>query len=70
MEIKLNPVITIEFKPEDYFLLHNLTADEWSLNYKIDMSYKGKSPDIGMGRLFLDKSEVEEFKKYFDLVEL
>jgi hypothetical protein len=59
MKIKNGKLIT-EF-PIDinkYCLQHNEKTDEWSLNYHIDMSYKGKEPQLGCPILFIDDEKI------------
>lgn len=74
MKTTLNPTITIDFRPEEYFLVHDkkgLGGEEWYLAYRIDMSNKGKPDQVGGARLHLfDNFEVEEFKKYFEVIEI
>jgi len=82
-EIKITNkcIFTVEFDPKDYFLvysnndptIYNGSGEElyreYTLNLKIDRSYKGKDPDVGMPVLFLDVEEGEKLKEYFDFVE-
>lgn len=53
--------IIFEFSPKDYFLVKS--KDEWSLNYRIDRSFKGKDDDIGAPRIFLTDEEAKICKK-------
>ena len=66
IKIKKEPSgVIITFSPNDYCLMKckgNLLGD-YALHYLIDRSEKGKNPDIGIERLYLDKDEAELFKK-------
>lgn len=73
MKIKTNHEVTFTFSPKDYFLVHSEnqdTTDEWSLNWRIDRSYKGKDDDVGFPVIFLSDEEAEELKKYFSVIEI
>lgn len=73
MEIKSNHEVNFTFSPKDYFLVHSEnrdTPDKWSLNFRIDRSYKGKDDDVGCPVLFLSDEEAEELKKYFSVIEI
>ena len=48
-----------ECTPAEYFLVHNIKEDVWSLNYRIDRSEKGKDDDIGTERIIVDDTEME-----------
>ena len=50
--------ISFDFSPKDYYLCHN-EKDGYSLNYRIDRSYKGKEDDVGQARIFLTDEEAE-----------
>ena len=55
-----------EFSPQDYILVYSderQIGKEWSLNYLIDRSEKGKSPDVGPPSIYLSDEEAEELKK-------
>ena len=56
-----------EFLPKDYFLVdcREETHGLWpySLNYRIDRSYKGKDEDVGIAVIYLDEDQAEEAKK-------
>lgn len=51
-----------EFKSGDYFLCHDKN-DGYSLNCRIDRSYKGKDDDIGLPVLHLTDEEAEQCRK-------
>lgn len=71
--------VLFSFKPEDYFLVYS-NDDRfggkvedykvWSLNYRIDRSYKGKDDDIGVAVIYLTREEAEPLKKIFSWIEL
>ena len=64
MKIKKLPAdIVITFSPKDYFLLKckDNTLGDYVLHYRIDRSYKGKDDDIGMEKMYLDKTEARNF---------
>lgn len=55
-----------EFSPREYFLVYSndrKMGKEWSLNYRIDRSEKGKDDDVGMARIYLNDREAEQCKK-------
>lgn len=49
--------------PENFFLVYNKKEEEWTLNYRIDRSEKGKDDDIGTPRIILSGGEAEDCKK-------
>lgn len=53
--------ISFDFRPEDYFLckLNNNLLGEFTLNYRIDRSEKGKDDDVGIIRMYLTKEEAQ-----------
>ena len=68
MKLTTKPTcITITFCPEEYCLVKTINQsleNEWTLNYLIDRSAKGKSCDLGGVVLHLhNENEVEQFKK-------
>lgn len=58
-----------EFSPKDHWLFYDKDRSEWCLCYKIDRSFKGKDPDVGMPVVYMEEAEAEQLKKYFDIVE-
>ncbi len=70
-EIKNNKLIVeIPLDRNEYWLHYNPHNDEWSVNYRIDRSNKGKDPDLGMPIVYLfDDGIIQELKKYLDIVE-
>ena len=71
MKIDLNKVtISFDFTPSEYFLVYNKEEDQYSLNYRIDRSDKGKDDDVGMERLIVYEDEAIALKKYFTLIEM
>lgn len=55
-----------EFTPDKYFLVYSddrKLGKEWSLNYRIDRSEKGKDDDIGEAVIYLSEEEAEILKK-------
>ena len=61
--------VVLSFTPNEYILVFQ--KQEWTLNYLIDRSEKGKDPDIVMPRVNLSANEAEIFKKAgFSFVEL
>ena len=62
MEIdKSNTKAIFTFTPQDYFLCksEDEMLGDYSLNYRIDRSEKGKDDDIGMPRIYLSEAEAE-----------
>lgn len=53
--------ISFEFTPEEYFLCKsdNLDYGDYTLNYRIDRSYKGKDDDVGMPKIYLSELEAQ-----------
>ena len=84
MEIKTDKIEAMfSFSPKDYFLVHskddrfpnavggdNKPLMAWTLNPKIDMSYKGKDPQVAVATIYIDKDEAEKLKKYFVSIEM
>ena len=76
MKIENNAKAIFEFKATDYFLVLSMRDEkslekEWSLNYRVDRSYKGKDDDVGMPIIFLSEKEAEECKQAgFEWVEI
>ena len=67
--LKNNLVITIPLGANEYCLYKDRHG-QWSVNYKIDMSYKGKPPQLGLQVVSLrDKKVIEELKKKLDVFE-
>ncbi len=68
--------VSFEFSPASHFLVlssrrYNDGEKEWSLNYRIDRSEKGKDDDIGEAIIYLSDEEAEECKKAgFSWIEL
>ena len=58
-------VMTFEFSPKDYVLCKSddEMLGEYTLNYLIDRSEKGKDPDIGMPKIYLSEYEAEKCRK-------
>lgn len=57
-----NTKVVFEFSPKDYFLVHDQGMEgayDWSLNTRIDRSYKGKDDDIGLPVLYLSDEEAK-----------
>lgn len=58
MEIDKSQVkISFDFTPSEYFLCKSddIMLGDYTLNYRIDRSEKGKDDDIGMPRIYLSK---------------
>ena len=54
------------FSPKEYFLVYaddQFGLKQWSLNYRIDRSEKGKDDDVGMPKIYLTEEEAERAKK-------
>jgi hypothetical protein len=53
--------ISFDFTPEEYFLCKSddKMLGDYTLNYRIDRSFKGKDDDIGMPRIYLTGQEAE-----------
>ena len=61
-----NTKVIFEFTPAEYFLFYSDSrhlGQEWSLNYRIDRSEKGKDDDIGDAIIYLSDEEAEQCKK-------
>mgnify|MGYP001565337013 CR=1 FL=1 len=60
-----NTEVIFTFTPNDYFLVYNQKGEEyqWSLNPRIDRSYKGKDDDCGTAKFYLTVEEAEMCKK-------
>ena len=61
-----NTKVIFEFTPAEYFLIYSDSrhlGQEWSLNYRIDRSEKGKDDDIGDAIIYLSDEEAEQCKK-------
>ena len=70
---KQNVEITFTFKPSTHILVksqddrfgnnggHPMMV--WSLNGRIDRSYKGKDDDIGIAEIYLTDEQAEQLKK-------
>ncbi len=65
MKMEIKGKATFEFSSEDYFLCKSddTMLGEYSLNYRIDRSEKGKCDDIGMPVIYLTESEAELCRK-------
>ncbi len=53
--------ICFSFAPPDYFLCKSpdKSLGEYSLNYRIDRSKKGKEDDVGMPKIYLTEEEAQ-----------
>ena len=65
---------TFTFPPQEYILVFSDSrgdGKEWSLNYRIDRSEKGKGDDVGLEVIFISDEDAETLKKAgFSYVEL
>ena len=63
MEIDKSKVkISFSFTPSDYYLVKCEEGEflgDYTLNYRIDRSYKDKSDDIGAPRIYLTEEEAQ-----------
>ena len=63
MEIDKSKVkISFSFTPSDYYLIkceEDEFLGDYTLNYRIDRSEKGKSDDIGAPRIYLTEEEAQ-----------
>ena len=57
--------LVFEFSADDWFLCKcdDEVLGDYSLNYRIDRSEKGKSDDIGVPKIYLTEEEAEEARK-------
>ena len=57
--------VTVTFSPEGYCLMRceDKMLGDYTLNYLIDRSEKGKDPDLGVPVLYLDKGQASLFKE-------
>ena len=63
-------IIEIPLDRNEFWLHFNPKHDEWSINYKIDRSYKGKDPDLGLPIVYLEADGLlTELKKRLDVIE-
>jgi hypothetical protein len=53
--------ISFDFTPREYFLCKSddTMLGDYTLNYRIDRSEKGKDDDIGMPRIYLSEQEAQ-----------
>ena len=61
-----NVEVSFSFTPKQYFLIYSVNkpfGKVWSLNPRIDRSYKGKDDDVGCPVIFLSDEEAETCKK-------
>lgn len=65
MDIEIKGIATFKFKSDDYFICKSddEMLGEYSLNYRIDRSEKGKNDDVGVARIYLTESEAEALRK-------
>ena len=74
MTINKKITASFSFSPDDYFLVLQDSrgmGKEFSLNYRINRSEKGKDDDIGMPVIYLADLEAEIIKRDgFDYIEL
>ena len=64
MKVKKMPSdVEITFSSSEYCLMKcdDNTLGDYELHYLIDRSYKGKDPDIGMQKMYLDENEAKLF---------
>ena len=57
-----NTEVQFSFTPANFILVRSKNG-VWSLNYLIDRSEKGKSPDVGTEKIYLSDQEAEQCKK-------
>lgn len=62
--------VIFEFSPRTHLLVHAIDARftnakilSWSLNPRIDRSYKGKDDDIGVEEIYVSDEKAEQLKK-------
>lgn len=61
--------VSFDFSPATHFLVYSTDTrygegeKVWTLNYKIDRSYKGKDDDVGDPIIYLSEQEAEQCKK-------
>jgi hypothetical protein len=57
--------MTFEFSPKDFVLCKSddEMLGDYTLNYLIDRSEKGKDPDIGMPKIYISEYEAEKCRK-------
>lgn len=67
-----NLIITIPLRSldENYVLVYTKRTSEWSVNYLIDRSYKGKDPDIGCPLVYVSEEIAEKLKPILGWIEL
>lgn len=66
MKIENNAKAIFEFKASEWFLVKvedETNEWQWTLNYRIDRSEKGKDDDVGMPKIFLTEEEADMCKK-------
>lgn len=63
-------VVSFDFRPETHFLVYgkddrfgDSSLLVWSLNNRIDRSYKGKDDDVAVPTIYLSEQEAEQCKQ-------
>ena len=63
--------VILSFTPAIHILVYDRQKKEWTLNYLIDRSEKGKDPDIGIPVVHLIENAAKVFKAAgFSFVEI
>ena len=70
---KAKIVVSFDFSPETHFLVHGkddrfgdnggFRLECWTLNPRIDMSYKGKADQVAIPTIYLSEKEAEQCKE-------
>jgi len=69
---EINRKAILEFNREDFFLVKSddETKGEYALAWRIDRSYKGKEPDVGVPVIYLSEPEAKKLRSILDGVDL
>jgi len=69
---EINRRAIIEFNHEDFFLIKSDSEmrGDYALAWRIDRSYKGKRPDVGLPAIYLSEQEAKKLRFIVDGVDL
>ena len=69
---EINKKAIIEFNREDFFIVQSddEMKGDYALAWKIDRSYKGKEPDVGLPVIYLSEEEAKKLRSILDGVDL
>jgi hypothetical protein len=69
---EINRKAIIEFNREDFFLVESddEMKGDYALVWRIDRSYKGEEPDVGLPVIYLSEPEAKKLKSILDGIDL